>query len=204
MKFTQLVGLLALGLGASTVTAANCKPSFTPASSSSIEPASSSAIPSPQPSPSTPAGCDPNANPIKNGDFSDGLTSWTTSGGAAYESTDCGTFPTCVSMQSQEQTDYLEQVIDTIVGVTYPVSLYYAAIDYMSYVSSIHIEIGDETNVNERWTIAPYTTFTELTNTFIARSTKTKIALVVRGDYNARVDFTNVVVQNVCPEPVGK
>ncbi|KAL1895393.1 hypothetical protein Sste5346_005198 [Sporothrix stenoceras] len=122
MRLTQIFGLLALGLGASPVIAAKCKPSLTPSSSSSV-------VPSVQPSPSASAVCDPNANLIKNGDFSDNLTGWASSGGAAYAFTDCDTFTTCVSMQSQQQTDYLSQVIDTVSGLVYPITFYYAAID---------------------------------------------------------------------------
>lgn len=74
----NVLQLLALGLAANTVTAANCRPSKPASSSSSASSVSSVSSASASPSPSSV--CTPAINAVSNNDFTNGETGWSFTG----------------------------------------------------------------------------------------------------------------------------
>lgn len=195
MKFTQLVGLLALGLGASPAAASVCKPSKA-SSSSSVAPSSSSAAPSASPSAVV---CDPSANLLANGDFSDGLSGWNYDT-AGFVGTDCAPYASCLYVNFGGGISYASQTFTTFDGATYPVNLDFRVLFlYLDNGGWVEVQIGDGNTVQTTWTLNPTPNgWVHYTNSFVATSMTTKMSIVVYGAYGAQVDFTNVFIDTIC------
>lgn len=195
MKFTQLVGLLALGLGASPAAASICKPSKA-SSSSSVAPSSSSAAPSAIPSAVV---CDPSANLLANGGFSDGLNGWNHDT-AGFVGTDCTPYASCIYVDFGGGTSSTSQTFTTFDGATYPFRLDYHVISLNTDNGGwIEVQIGDGNTVQTTWTLDPTPNgWVRYTNSFVATSMTTKMNIVVYGRWGAQVDFTNVFIDTIC------
>ncbi|CAK7203966.1 hypothetical protein SEUCBS139899_006716 [Sporothrix eucalyptigena] len=188
MKFTQLVSLLALGLGARPVAASVCKPSKASSSSSAAPSPSASAVV-----------CDPNANLLQNGDFADGLNDWEYQDNTFLIS-DCGPYTSCVQINFGGGTDTISQTVDTFVGETYTISLDFNVL-YLNLDNGgwIYVEIGDGSTIYTTWTLDPTVNgWVSYSNSFVATSTTTEVTLLVYDRFAAQVDFANVFINTIC------